>query len=66
VIDNKTLTPDQARREFFPAMSRGSFYEALRRGEIPSLRIGRRFLIPRAALEKFLDCGLGAKVQLPN
>jgi excisionase family DNA binding protein len=65
-MNTKTLTPDQARAEFFPCMSRGSFYEALRRGEIPSLRVGRRFLIPRTAVEKFLaDCGLkvGAAAQ---
>jgi excisionase family DNA binding protein len=32
-----------------------SVYEAVSRGEIPSLRIGRRILIPRNALERMLD-----------
>jgi excisionase family DNA binding protein len=55
---SKTLTPDQARAEYFPEMGRAAFYAALRRKEIPSLRLGRKFLIPRAAIEKFLEnCG---------
>ncbi len=59
IMNQKTLTPDEAREEFFPAMSRGSFYVALRRGDIPSLRVGRRFLIPRSAIERFLaNCGV--------
>ena len=33
-------------------ISRGSAYEAVRRGEIPSLRIGRRVLVPLAALSR--------------
>ncbi len=36
-------------------LSRGLMYEAIRRGEIPSLRIGRRILIPRAALARLLE-----------
>ena len=36
-------------------LSRNSCYEAIRRGEIPSLRIGKRILIPRVALEKMLQ-----------
>lgn len=31
-------------------ISRGSAYEGVRRGEIPSIRIGHRVLIPTAAL----------------
>ena len=55
---SKTLTPDQARAEYFPEMGRAAFYAALRRKELPSLRLGRKFLIPRAAIEKFLEtCG---------
>lgn len=29
-------------------------YEAIRRGEIPALRIGKRLLVPKAALEQLL------------
>ena len=41
-------------------LSRGLTYEAVGRGEIPSIRIGHRILIPRAALHRMLkdtfDC----------
>lgn len=36
-------------------ISRGSAYEAVGQGEIPSIRIGRRILVPRVALERLLD-----------
>ena len=29
-------------------------YEAVQRGEIPSIKVGRRLLVPRAALERML------------
>ncbi len=29
-------------------------YEAVRRGDIPTVRIGRRLLVPRSALDRFL------------
>jgi excisionase family DNA binding protein len=35
-------------------LSRGSTYEAARRGEIPVIRIGRRLLVPRARLMALL------------
>jgi excisionase family DNA binding protein len=35
-------------------ISRAFAYEAVRRGEIPSIRIGRRILVPRAALARLL------------
>ena len=36
-------------------ISRGSAYEAVRRGDIPTVRIGRRILVPRVALEALLE-----------
>jgi len=39
-------------------LSRNSTYEGIRRGEIPHLRVGKRILVPRRAIEKMLD---GAK-----
>ena len=33
---------------------RTSVYEAIRRGDIRSIRLGRRILVPRQALEQFL------------
>ena len=35
-------------------ISRGSAYEAAKRKEIPTIRIGRRLLVPSAALERLL------------
>jgi excisionase family DNA binding protein len=35
-------------------ISRGCAYEAARRKEIPTIRIGRRLLVPSDALEKML------------
>lgn len=36
-------------------ISRAFAYEAVQRGEIPSMRIGRRILVPKAALQRMLD-----------
>jgi excisionase family DNA binding protein len=36
-------------------ISRGSAYEAARRKEIPTIRIGRRLLVPSDALERLLS-----------
>jgi len=35
-------------------ISRQSAYQAARSGELPTVRIGRRMLVPRAALERML------------
>lgn len=35
-------------------ISRGSAYDAARRGELPSIRIGHRVLVPTAALLRLL------------
>jgi excisionase family DNA binding protein len=50
--DRLTLTVDETRKKL--GLSRGLIYQAIHKGEIPSVRIGRRILIPRAALEKLL------------
>jgi excisionase family DNA binding protein len=36
-------------------ISRGGAYEAAKRREIPTIRIGRRLLVPLAALERMLS-----------
>lgn len=51
-VDGLTFTVDEVAKLF--GLARNSCYGAVRRGEIPSLRIGRRILIPRAAVEKML------------
>lgn len=40
-------------------LSRNSAYEAVRRGDIPCIRIGRRVLVPKKALARLL-AGAGA------
>jgi excisionase family DNA binding protein len=40
-------------------ISRQSAYEAARRGEIPTIRLGRRILVPRRALEKLIGDEIG-------
>ena len=36
-------------------ISRSFAYEAVQRGDIPSMRIGRRVLVPKAALKRLLE-----------
>lgn len=36
-------------------ISRGAAYEAIKQGQIPAVRVGRRLLVPRASLERLLD-----------
>jgi excisionase family DNA binding protein len=35
-------------------IGRNHAYEAAKRGQIPSIKIGRRLLVPRAALDRLL------------
>lgn len=54
-MDKKTLTVDEAAQLL--GVGRSTAYEAVRRGEIPVVRIGKRLLVPMAALEKMLAEG---------
>jgi excisionase family DNA binding protein len=47
-------------------LSRGLAYEGVRLRQIPSIRIGRRILIPRAALLRLLDGGLSGSPRNPR
>ena len=38
-------------------ISRGLAYELVARGELPSLRLGRRIVVPRRALAALLEAG---------
>ena len=40
-------------------LSRNSIYNGIRRGEIPGIRVGKRLLVPRVALDKLLSGGQG-------
>ncbi|MFC1893929.1 helix-turn-helix domain-containing protein [Chloroflexota bacterium] len=51
--ENLTLTVEEAAAAL--KISRGLAYEAARDGRIPTIRIGRRLLVSRRALEKLLE-----------
>ena len=48
-----TMTVDEAARIL--GIGRNSAYEAVRRNQIPSIRIGRRILIPRHRFLQWLE-----------
>jgi len=54
-MDNErlTLTVNEVARVL--GISRGLAYSMVKTGEIPSVRFGKRVLIPRRALEKLLE-----------
>ena len=51
-MERLTITVPEAAQLL--GVSRMTAYTAVREGSIPSVRIGRRLLVPRAALERFL------------
>lgn len=60
------LLPDPMTRPTLPVwpdtgqilgLSKSATYEGIRTGEIPSIRIGRRILVPTAALRRMLCMG---------
>jgi excisionase family DNA binding protein len=57
INDRLTVTVPEAARLL--GVSRMSAYTAVRAGEIPSIRIGRRVLVPRLALERLLNMAEG-------
>jgi excisionase family DNA binding protein len=54
--DRTTLTIEEAGEIL--GLSRWAAYEAANKGLIPTVRIGRRWIVPRHALEKLLDVGV--------
>jgi excisionase family DNA binding protein len=44
-------------------ISKNSAYAAAMRGEIPTVKIGSRILVPRAALEEWLKVTIGNNLQ---
>ena len=51
-MEQLTLTVEEAARAL--GINRNSAYDAVRNGELPAIRIGRRLLVPKAAFEKLL------------
>lgn len=52
------MTVDEAAKVL--GLSRSAAYDSVARGEIPSLRFGRKIVIPKAAIEKMLQGEKGA------
>ncbi len=50
--EQPTMTIEEARR--FLNISRASAYSAAASGDLPTIRIGRRLLVPTAALRRLL------------
>lgn len=48
------LSPEAWLRQHPGTIGRTPFYEALRRGELPHVRIGRRYLVPDDLLDLLL------------
>lgn len=48
-----TITIVEAARHL--GIGRNQAYEAAKRGEIPSIKIGKRLLVPKVALERMLN-----------
>ena len=51
--EKEVLTIDEVAKLL--GISRGSAYEGARTGQIPSIRIGRRLIVPRVAFERMLE-----------
>jgi excisionase family DNA binding protein len=52
VEERQTLTVEEAARIL--GVGRSAAYQAVARGELPVIRLGRRYVVPRAALERLL------------
>ncbi len=51
--ERRTISVEDAAKQL--GLSRNAGYEAAKRGEIPTIRIGRRLLVPSAAFERLFD-----------
>jgi excisionase family DNA binding protein len=57
-LERQTLRVAEAGRVL--GVGRSLAYELARRGEIPTIRLGNRIVVPRAQLERLLQGALGA------
>jgi excisionase family DNA binding protein len=54
-LEERVLRVDEAARLLGVAAS--TYYQAAARGEVPAIRIGRRLVVPGAALARLLENG---------
>lgn len=52
-VDRLTISVVEAARRL--GIGRNQGYEAARRGEIPTIRLGKRYVVPLAAFERMLN-----------
>ncbi|MFC2032692.1 helix-turn-helix domain-containing protein [Chloroflexota bacterium] len=52
--ESLTLTVTECAKHL--GIGRNSAYEAVKKGEIPSIRVGKRLLVPVVALDRLLQC----------
>ena len=53
-IECRTMSVPEA-GNLYLGLSRNGSYDAAKRGEIPTIRVGRKFRVPVAAMERLLD-----------
>jgi excisionase family DNA binding protein len=56
--ERQTLKIEEAAKIL--GISRNTAYDAVKSGQLPTVKIGRRFLVPKAALARLLDSAEGA------
>ena len=56
-VDNDRLVLTVVEAAELLKIGRSCAYEAIRNGQLPVIRMGRRILVPRAALERLLESG---------
>ena len=59
-----TMTITEAAEQL--GIARNQAYEAAKRGEIPTIRIGRRVLVPRVAFDRLLAGAAGDDAPVPD
>lgn len=52
-VERQTYSVDEAAKLL--GLGRNQAYEGVHRGEIPSVRVGKRILVPRVALDRLLE-----------
>jgi excisionase family DNA binding protein len=53
VLECRTIKIEEAGKVL--GISRNTAYEAARSGELPTIKIGKRLLVPKVALDRLLD-----------
>lgn len=66
-MDHERLTVTVAEAAAMIGISPAHGYELIRLGKLPAIRLGRRLIVPKKALEQFLDQALlGPAVDVPG